>query len=108
MTERLQRNLPILTFLSKSKPSVIKAFIKTADRDTLDTICECCLNLLKGKVKLSKAQKRKLTPFKNTLRALCKKNITVKKKKQFIQKGGFLGALLAPVLGTVLGAILPR
>jgi hypothetical protein len=45
----------------------------------------------------TKLQKEKLKRNKAGLRALTKKSVSLKKKKAILQKGGFLGSLLAPI-----------
>jgi hypothetical protein len=46
----------------------------------------------------SSGKKEKLKRNKAGLRALTKKSVSLKKKKAILQKGGFLGSLLAVVL----------
>jgi hypothetical protein len=62
---------------------------------------------LKGNVPLSVTQKSRLAKLKGELRAVARKRVSLKKKKEIIQKGGFLGALLAPV-ASVLASMLFR
>jgi hypothetical protein len=50
---------------------------------------------------LTKPQKEKLKRNKAGLRALMKKSVSLKKKKAILQKGGFLGSLLAPIASVV-------
>lgn len=99
MSHLLRKNAPLLRMLSKAKPRSVKALIKTADKDLVHTLCECGLNVLKGNVPLTANQKRRLSRHKGTLRALVRKGQSEKKRKALLQKGGFLGALLSPVLG---------
>ena len=105
MTSRLKKNAPLLKMMSKAKPPVVKAILKTCDRDLIATLCDIALNVLKSHVSLTPSQKRRLSRHKHTLRQLVKKQVSLKKKKALLQKGGFLGALLKPVLG-ILGGIL--
>lgn len=99
MSQRVARHAPVLKMLSKSKPQSMKTMIKAADKDLINTLCECSLNVLKGVVPLTGSQKRKLVRHKQTMRTLARKSNTLQTKKALLQKGGFLGALLAPVLG---------
>ena len=78
--------------------------LKGASPDLIKALCECSLNILKGRIKLSPTQKKKLSRHKNNLRLLATKKSTLKHRKRVLQKGGFLGALLGPVLG-VLGSL---
>ena len=68
----------------------------------INSLCECCLNILKGNVSLTPTQKRRLNKHKQTLRLLARKQTSLRvKKKALTQKGGFLGALLGPIISTV-------
>ena len=105
MSARIERNLPLLKVLCGAKPALIKAVLKGASPDLINTLSECSLNILKGNVRLTSAQKKQLCRYKQSLRALSKKGTLLKRRKQILQKGGFLGALLKPVL-SVLGGLL--
>jgi hypothetical protein len=106
MSTTLQHQGEILRLLRKAKPPVVKAVIRTASPKLISALCECCHNVLKGHVPLSRAQKQRLSRYRAGLRTITKNKLSVKKKKQILQQGGFLGALLGPivkVLGSVLG-----
>ena len=105
MSACVGRNAVMLWVLCGAKPSVIQAILKGASPDLIKALSECSLNVLKGHVHLTRDQKRRLCKYKQTLRLLAKKSTSVKRRKQLLQKGGFIGALLKPVLG-VLGGIL--
>ena len=75
--------------------------LKGASPDLIKALCECSLNILKGRIKLSPTQKKKLSRHKKNLRLLATKKSTLKHRKRVLQKGGFLGALLGPVLGVL-------
>ena len=92
-------------FIVEVELKVAKAMLRAARPDTIKALCECALNVLKGNIKLTTGQKKKLTRYKNIIRALSVKKTSVKKRKAILQNGGLIGALLSPVLG-VLGAIL--
>ena len=72
----------------------------------LYSLCECSQNILKGNVKLTPAQKRRLVKSKDTLRKLSDRRVKQTQKQRLVQqRGGFIGALLsaiAPVLGSLL------
>ena len=95
----------MLKLLYGAKPSIVKAVLKGAPPDLIRALCECSLNILKGHVQLTPAQKKQLSRYKQSLRLLATKSTSAKRRKQILQKGGFLGALLKPVLG-VLGGLL--
>lgn len=102
MSAKVKENASVLRLLAKAKPATVKAMLKDADGTVVDSLCECCLNVLAGRVKLSPSEKKKLSRHKNALRALIKRGASMRKKKALLQKGGFLGALLKPILGLLL------
>ena len=107
MSQRMKRNADALRFLAKCNAKQRKAIIQYADNGLVDSLCECALNLLKGHVRLNPKQKKKLSTHKHRLRALTNKKVARKKKKTILtQNGGFVGALLAPVLKTIVHMLL--
>lgn len=82
--------------------------INDCPKEILDCVGECCLNLIKGNVKLTNAQKEKLRSRENDIRYLSTKRVAIADKKKILnQKGGaLLGLLLKPLLGSVLGSVL--
>ena len=105
MSESVKRQGEMLRFLARAKPSAVKAVVENATPQLVKTLCECCHNVLKGNVPLTPGQKRRLRRHKVNLRQLTKKSLTVKRRKQILQTGGFLGALLGPVLGVLKGVL---
>ena len=72
----------------------------------INGLCECCLNILKGNVHLTPKQKRRLAQHKRTLRLLANRRTPLtSRKKALTQKGGFLGALLGPIVSTVASLV---
>ena len=57
-------------------------------------------------MQLSNEQKTALRRNRQNLRRLSIKKTSLKKKRQIIQQGGFLGAILAPVLATLGGSLI--
>ena len=106
MSKRLHRNSPFLHVLAKGTAKQKQGLILGADKQLIDCLCECALNVLNGNIPLKPSDKRKLKKYKNNLRYLVDKKVSVQKKKKTLnQKGGFLGALLTPVL-SALGGLL--
>ena len=75
------------------------------DKGLLTCLCECSKNILKGNVPLSPGQKKNLRRHKRLLRKLTLKRTSKKIKNKILQKGGFLGALITPIL-SLLGGML--
>ena len=86
-----------------AKPKLRKTI--HGDEGILTCLCECSKNILEGNVPLSPVQKRNLRRHKRSLRELTLKKISKKKKNKILQKGGFIGALITPIL-SLLGGML--
>jgi hypothetical protein len=106
MTKRLEkyaRHLKALRRAShKNRKSLLRQHIK--DAEFVKCLCECSKNILHGHVALTTSQKKALNKRKQALRQLASKKISMSKRRQIIQSGGFLGALLGPII-SVLGGI---
>jgi hypothetical protein len=106
--KKLRKTFEKVRILSLATPKVRKDLIETGGREVIDCISECCINILKGNVPLTSKQKCCLAKHKDKLRELSKKKVSLTKKKQIIQTGGFpLAAILAPI-ASVLGSLLFR
>ena len=65
-------------------------------------------NVLKGNVPMSASQYRKLRRFKKSVRLLSCADLTNKRRLALAQRGGFLSALLSPLLGSVVTGLAGR
>ena len=102
---RVKRNASFIKLLIQAKPRMIKQYVKHASKDQISCLLDCCLNVLKGNVHVTPCQMRNLRRHKNNLLTVVKKKTADKKRRAISQKGGFLGAILKPVVQTV-GALL--
>jgi hypothetical protein len=85
-----------------------RALLRAADDTLVRSICECALNTLRGNVRLSPAQKKRLGKHRKTLRSLASSNGTWQRKKRLlVQRGGFLPLLLAPIIGGLVARLFP-
>jgi len=82
-----------------------RQIVKKCDREFLDCVSECAKNVIKSNVPLKPTQLQRLRRERNNVRVLASKKTSLKKKRRILQKGGFLTALLPPVL-SVLGSLL--
>ena len=82
--------------------------IQHCPKEVIDCVGECCLNIIKGNVKSSSAQKQRLRSRKNHLLLISSQKVPVAQKEKIInQKGGaLLGLLLKSLIGPVIGSIL--
>lgn len=107
----VKRHFPLLQYLCNGKPRIVKALVQEADPEVIKVLCECSKSALYGGLNLNPSQLSKLKRYKQQLRILSEKRTSVKKKKQALQKGGFLGALLStvvPVLASVIGGLVKK
>ena len=105
MSRRLQRHASTLNLLAKAKPKLASGIIKNSSEDFIKCLCECCLNLLKGNIPISQGQKKKLKKYKNPVRNLAKKSVSIKHKRKIVQRGGFLGTLLSTIIPAIAGLV---
>ena len=105
MSSRLKRQAPLLHALAKAHPHVCKTILKGADKDLLLCLSECAFNILKGNVRLTPAQKATLTKYKQKVRNVANKKTSLKQKQSILQTGGFIPALLAPLLSSVIAPL---
>ena len=105
MSQRVKKYLPVLKRIRKMADMAKRAYVKKCDKEFIDCVSECAKNVIKGNVPLSPRQKATLRRDRNNLRSLAIKKTSLKKKRRILQKGGFLSALLPPVL-TMLGSLL--
>jgi len=101
MSRRVKKYLPVLKRITKLGEKAKRDYIRKCDKEFLDCISECAKNVLKGNVALTSRQKTKLRRSRNELRALSVKKTSLRKKQGILQKGGFLSALLPPVLAVL-------
>ena len=105
MSSRVKRQAPVLRVLAKAHPHVCQSILRGADKDLLQCLSECALNVVKGNVPLTVAQKNKLIKYKQKLRKVADKKVSLKQKHKIIQTGGFAAALLAPIAAKVLAPL---
>ncbi|MEG7522068.1 MAG: hypothetical protein M3H12_03090 [Chromatiales bacterium] len=84
-----------------------KAVIGAASADFIGGLCDCAHNILRGNVTLTASQRKVLRRYKHYLRKLTVKKRPLQERRAILQtgSGGFLTALLAPLIGTILPAI---
>ena len=111
MSERLRAIHKELTKLKKLGPNARKKFFKTCCKDCFFKVCECIKNVLNSNLKIKSSHLKKLSRHKQTLRALASKSTSLAKRKQLLQRGGFIGALLPaiiPAVASLLGGLFSR
>jgi len=104
--KRIKSNYHALQVLKTAHPKLRKAILANSKSELVKTLSECSLNLLRGNVKLTPCQKKKLRKHRVHLRKLADKRVSISsKKKAIVQRGGFLLPLLGAVLPTIASLI---
>ena len=88
MSRRVKKFLPVLRRIRKMGDKARRDYVKKCNREFIDCVSECAKNGIKGNVTMSGPQKANLRRRKH-VRTL---------KRRILQKGGFLTALMPPVL----------
>ena len=101
----MRKYLPTLKRINRLGEGAKKKLIKNCDKKLIDCFAECSKNVLSGNIQLKPTQLRKLRREKKNMRALALEKTSLKKKRKILQKGGFICAILPPVL-TVLSSLL--
>jgi hypothetical protein len=105
MSSRVRQVLPELKRLNRLAAKDRRRYLKTCGWPFVDCVCECIRNLLKGRVPLRPKQVKALRRYKRLLRRAASKKTSRKERRQILQRGGFIGAIL-PSLISGLGAII--
>jgi hypothetical protein len=105
MSQRVRKYLPTLRRIHRLSEKNRRACVEKCDRGFLDCLSECAKNVIKGNVPMNDRQLKSLRREKKNLRQLSLKKTSLKKKRKILQKGGFLGALIPPIL-SVLGGLI--
>ena len=106
MSQRVRKYLSVLKKIRKLGDRARREYIRKSDREFIDCVSECAKNVIKGNVPLTIRQKTNLRRKRNDLRSLSLKKTTLRKKRKILQKGGFLTALLPPVLSILASLFL--
>jgi len=93
--------------LKAAEPRLRKALITNCNKELVNYISECVLNVLNGNIKLPGCNKRKLKN-KPALRNFSESTSLSGKKRLMIQSGEFLQHLLAAILPTIASLISTR
>jgi len=86
-TRRILTFLPLLKHLQRLQERAKKQHIKMSEKQLLDAISECCVNILNGCIPLTSTQKEKVRRNKTNLRKVSSKRTSLTKKRAILQKG---------------------
>ena len=102
----VRKTLPLLQQLANSRTKQARQILKHADRDLIEAIRQCVLNVLRGVVSLTKPERRKLAKYKKHLRKFVDKKTKFRSRQRIVQRGsGWITALLGTLLPHVVSGI---
>ena len=106
MSGRVKRQVLCLQMLNRTKNiKLMKAILEYADADLISALCKCAHNIQRGTVRLTPGEKVRLSKYKNKLRLIANRRLSIARKRREIQQtGGFLPALLAPLAANCVSA----
>lgn len=82
-----------------------KLLIQHSNKELIQCLCECILNILNGNVQINDSAKEKLLKFKKILRHLLKKDLFKHKKKILIQHGSSILPILLPTIISTIASL---
>ncbi len=100
MSDLLKRNFDCLKVLHSGTTKQRKALLAASPNELIVCIVECIENILNGIVAITPGERQKLIKARDILVTIADKKTSNKKRRQLlVQKGRFLPALLAPIIG---------
>ena len=92
---RLKTNYPMIRAIVNASPEDRKKIIKKSSAALLKTICDICYNLVEGNIELSEKQKKILKYNRKEIRRMGDTKVALqRKKRELIQKDGFIAGLI--------------
>lgn len=108
--DRISKYASVLKQLITAKGHKRNEILENADNCLIKLLCECAMNVLKGRVSLKKSQLKRLSPHGRTLVKLSRttgfdraKTKLDQARKLLQKRGGFLPIILPPLLTLLSG-----
>ena len=105
LEKKLTRNAAVLLSLNNATFAIQKSVIAKAKKEFIMTLMECAKAIINGTIPLTSSQYNELQRNVKDISALVRKS-TLDDKKAVLQKGGFLGALLGPIISNIVPGLL--
>lgn len=103
VSKRMKNNMFLLKCLHQAPTKRVRnRLVKALDDEAMNAICECALNVLKRNVPIPDGNKPALNAQRFNLARLIDKKKSKKTKKEILQKGGLLPALLGLMVAPML------
>ena len=105
MNKRIVKNAAALRALSRANKAVRNSMLSHASMDLVMTLVQLATDIIKGNIALSSVQLRQLRPYERLLKRFIASRTSLRERRAILQKGGFIGILLKPLLGLLGGAL---
>ena len=101
----LKKNAHLLLHLNNCNAKFHRKIISIADKDLIQLFTEILHNINKGNIPLNATQLKTIRKFSKAAKLILKRSTGIESKKRLLQKGGFIPALIAPIIG-FLGSLI--
>jgi flagellar motor switch protein FliM len=90
MSHAVQTHIALFKIIIRANKTLQQKIFKIVDEDFVEVISECIHNFLKGNIKISKNQVKKLKKHQASLRTIGDPTISATAKKKIINQKGHL------------------
>ena len=95
MKPNLKQLLPLLEYLNKCSKKEQQQFLATAKPHIIQVLTDICYNFYHKNITTHSKYIKKLKPYAKLITQLCKKRLSIKKRRHRLQTGGFIGRILS-------------
>ena len=106
MGPRLAHNKKLFKIIANAPLKEQKRLLSSADQDFIFSCCDCCKNILEGRINIPNKSRQKLFRYKTAVRKLGQPMcLSLKTSRKILQMGGFFTALI-PILSSLIILVL--
>jgi len=100
MSHRLKQNASLLQAMTSVKPHLRVHILEKCSNEVIKCLAECALNILKDNIKLNSQQLKNLQRYKQAVRKLADKKLSLKEKRRLLQQksGSTALVILTPIV----------
>ena len=102
MSKQIKHFLPVLTFLNTLSEKDQRTHLLNAPVNLIKFITDTCLNLNFGYFDIEKENILNLKPYKKWILILCKRSLSIEKRREIIAKKGFFARVIGDLIPYLL------
>ena len=102
VSKRVKDYFYIILALDSASDEIRRSAMRNAPKDLLLALTEIAQNIAAGHGDLDDSEYARLSKYASAITKVINKKTSLVKKKQLYQEGGFLGALAAPLLSSIV------